>query len=139
MEPTIHFILDEDADCFRIKLSGTLDERSFYTLSEALTDRKLDRPVRMDLQDIDYADSAGLRALVLLQRRAKEVGADFVLANPSPSVDRLFRVTNLWKIFRIECDSLQRPAETKNASEETALRDSPPLTDHPPLHDGEGA
>jgi anti-sigma B factor antagonist len=125
MIPTIYFNLDENDDCFRITLAGQLDEQSFYTLSEALTDRKLDRPIRLDLRGIEYADSTGLRALVLLQRRAKEAGAEFILANPSPSVDRLFRVTGLWKVFHIENDPPAPSPKSNGHTGETAIRPHP--------------
>jgi anti-anti-sigma factor len=58
---------------------------------------------------VGYADSAGLRGLVLLQSRAKAAGVDFSLVEPSDAVKRAFRSTGLAALFNIRLDDPDNP------------------------------
>ena len=45
------------------------------------------------VRDLDFVDSAGLRALMRLDLRARAEGWDFAVAAPTPPVLRLLRLT----------------------------------------------
>ncbi len=82
-------------------LEGDMDDNSFYTVSGALTQQALDQPVKVDLGGVGYINSAGLRALVLLQQQVKDAGLEFTLLEPSSVVKRVFQSTGLSGLFRI--------------------------------------
>ena len=107
MSSSIQYQVHKRDEAVYLCLEGQLDERSFFILSQALGDQPLDRPVKVDLQKVDYADSSGLRALILLQRQVRNAGVELVLLEPSAIVQRLFRTTGLEGLFNIgEADPL---------------------------------
>ena len=81
MASPIQYEIHERDDSLYLCLQGDLDEDSFLPVTQALAGRSLDMPVNVDLQGVTYADSAGLRALVLLQRQVRDAGVNFTLRN----------------------------------------------------------
>lgn len=57
-------------------------------------------PVSLDLNDVTFIDSSGLRALVTARQKADENSVEFLLAGRSPAVDRLLEVTGLDAVFQ---------------------------------------
>ncbi len=102
MSSSIHYRLREEQDALYLCLEGDLDEKSFMAVSNALGGHRLDRPVKVDLAGVGYADSTGLRALVLLQRQVRDAGAEFTLIAPSEPVRRIFRSTGLSQVFHVD-------------------------------------
>ena len=101
MSPPIFYHVHEKDNALYLCLEGDLDEKSFLTVSNALGGRPLDRPVKVDLAKVGYADSTGLRSLVLLQRHARDAGVEFTLLSPSEPVKRIFRSTGLSQVFQV--------------------------------------
>lgn len=56
----------------------------------------------LDLTDVDYLSSAGLRLLLTLQKRFKKEGGSFVLRNIQPGVMEILRMTGFLKILSIQ-------------------------------------
>jgi anti-anti-sigma factor len=56
-------------------------------------------PITIDLSEVRYLDSAFLSALVRLRRRLPECPITLVVE--SPSVRRVFQLTEMHKLFRI--------------------------------------
>ncbi|MBW3625394.1 MAG: STAS domain-containing protein [Armatimonadetes bacterium] len=98
-----------DADTLYLCLEGDLDEKNFLTVSYALAGQEINLPVKVDLARVQYADSTGLRALVLLQRQAREAGVAFYLMNPSEPVKRIFHTTGLSQIFQLVAHDTSSP------------------------------
>ena len=90
-------------------LEGDLDQKNFLQVSNALTGIELVLPVKVDMRKVKYADSTGLRSLVLLQRQARDAGVDFFLMRPSETVNRLFRTTGLAQVFRVMPSDEENP------------------------------
>lgn len=109
MNGSIEYYLHEEEDAIYLCLAGDLDQKSFMTVTNALAGHPLDRPVKVDLERVGYADSTGLRSLVLLQRQAREAGAEFTLLALSDSIKRIFRSTGLAQVFRIEPEDTRTP------------------------------
>ncbi|MBW3625393.1 MAG: STAS domain-containing protein [Armatimonadetes bacterium] len=101
-------VLETDQSLY-LCLEGDLDDKSFLQLSRAFADRELDLPVKVDLEKVRYANSTGIRALVLLQRQAREAGVDFTLVDPSEEVKRIFRSTGLSEVFHIGMGDPENP------------------------------
>ena len=73
---------------------------TFDTVIEAVPSRVL-----VELDDVTFLDSSGIRALVLAQRRLDEVGASFVIDGMSEAVKHVLEIAGV-------LDSLSRPSET---------------------------
>ena len=55
----------------------------------------------LDLKNVEYMSSAGLRAMVSTLKAVKRVNGDLRLANPSTRVDEVLRLAGLTSIFSI--------------------------------------
>jgi anti-anti-sigma factor len=79
-----------------------------------------ERSLVVDLQQVHAIDAAGLGLLVELHCRALESAGDFIVANASPPLRRLMRLTNLESVlqfddgagFELDWDSCDRRAMT---------------------------
>jgi anti-anti-sigma factor len=85
-----------------IRVSGDLDAQTSSRLDEVITSQ-LERgceQVVLDLTDLEFVDSSGLRSMVLA--RGPEGEGKVVLRSPSTSVVRLLDITGLTEVFVIE-------------------------------------
>src|SRR3972149_2801129 len=55
----------------------------------------------LDLKNVEYMSSAGLRAMVSTLKAVKRVNGDLRLASPSPRVEEVLRLAGLPSIFSI--------------------------------------
>ena len=83
--------------------SGRVD----FSTSSELQERILQafqkgRTVVVDLREVDYMSSAGLRALLLGQKTASSKGGSLRLVHVQPSVQEVFNVTGFADILTIE-------------------------------------
>ena len=97
-----------DSDRFRVEASrqgearvlrliGELDLSGVDLLERAM-EAELDAEdgiVALDLRDVSFMDSSGLRALVMADRRVKDAGRNLVLVRPSRSVERVMTLTDV--------------------------------------------
>jgi anti-anti-sigma factor len=83
------------ADAHVVKLSGELDLAVEDAATLALRAAASDGRARLvvDLADLSFLDSTGLRVLIDAACTAEMNGIAFVLADPQPSVYRLFHLT----------------------------------------------
>jgi anti-sigma B factor antagonist len=96
-------------------VSGEIDASTGHILGESISDLSLadsDRPLAIDVGDVDFIDSSGLQALINLARDAGKVGVGIALQRPSPSVARLLSITGLGDLFgmNVEGDPASPPA-----------------------------
>jgi anti-anti-sigma factor len=92
-------VTSEDANgAVLLKLSGELDLVSEPVLAQALA-KANGHPVLIDLSEVAFMDSTGLRALLTAAREH----ADLKLRGPlQPSVDRLLELTQTIQILPFE-------------------------------------
>lgn len=57
----------------------------------------------LDLSELTFVDSSGMRALVLLRRRVNERIGHVLLRKPQANVLRVLRVAGLDQVFHIDC------------------------------------
>ncbi|MCQ2458231.1 MAG: STAS domain-containing protein [Clostridia bacterium] len=57
--------------------------------------------IRMDLKELEYISSAGLRVLLSLQKTMNGRGS-LVLSNPNPDIMEIFEITGFSDILTIE-------------------------------------
>ncbi|SIS54739.1 STAS domain-containing protein [Paracoccus saliphilus] len=65
---------------------------------EIITDRG--KPALLDLQHVDFMDSSGLGALIAVHK-AMPPGLSLTLANITPNVERVFKLTRMDSVFHI--------------------------------------
>jgi anti-anti-sigma factor len=77
-------------------LEGRLDANTYSDLDEALRDitPMVDNngTLVLDLSQLDYISSAGLRSLALLRRQMHDRGGRTLLLNPQPQVKKVFEI-----------------------------------------------
>ena len=80
---------------------GEVDIHTCAQLEEALLGLVGDgvSKVTLDLADVAFIDSSGLRALVVAHKALEEHNGSLVVANPSAMAARLLEVTGLKSLF----------------------------------------
>jgi len=86
-----------ERDRIVLHLKGELDLASSPVLERALEDPALaDAPlVVLDLDDLKFVDSTGLRIILLAHERARGRGQEFAITQGSPQVQRLLSITSV--------------------------------------------
>ncbi|GII26191.1 STAS domain-containing protein [Planosporangium mesophilum] len=85
-----------------IDVRGELDVTTvngFRTLLVDTIKRQQPAHVVIDMRRVTFMDSTGIGALVVGYNTAHEIGADFVVRNPSPFVLRQLHITGLTDVF----------------------------------------
>ncbi len=86
-----------------IAVSGRVDSATAPDLETSL--KKLveseKTKIVLDLKNVEYMSSAGLRAMVSTLKAVKRVNGDLRLASPSPRVEEVLRLAGLTSIFSI--------------------------------------
>ena len=84
-----------------ICLSGQLDTLSSPDLEKAILEGDA-KKVILDGSKLTYISSAGLRLLLILQKRMSQKGGKFVLRNIQDSIMEIFRITGFISFLTIE-------------------------------------
>jgi len=95
-----------DADGVIIAI-GDIDVAGGPLVEAAILAGESDQPVVIDLDEVTFIDSSGLRSLLGASKRAAERGTEIVLRSPSAAVRRLLEITGTEGQFRID-DGVQR-------------------------------
>ena len=85
-----------------IVVHGDIDVAGGPILEAALLRREGDDVIVIDLGDVYFIDSSGLRSLLGASRRARDRGATVVLKRVGPEVLRLLEITGTTGNFSIE-------------------------------------
>jgi anti-anti-sigma factor len=84
-------------------LRGELDMASASQLERAIASAAGERPraIVLDLRELDFIDSTGLRTLISEHERSREAGRKFALVQGSKQVDRLMSITRVAEHLRV--------------------------------------
>ena len=93
--------IDNDADG-AIVVHGDIDVAGGPILEAAILEIENDEPVVIDLGDVYFIDSSGLRRLLGASRRAHDRGTVVVLRGVGSEVLRLLEITNTTEHFSIK-------------------------------------
>ena len=93
--------IDNEADGV-IVVHGDIDVAGGPILEAAILTREGHGAVVIDLGDVYFIDSSGLRSLLSASRRASDNGATVVLRNVGAEVLRLLQITGTTEHFSIE-------------------------------------
>jgi anti-anti-sigma factor len=99
---TISSVLDNGT--VNISLAGELDLASARQMEEQLASAEREDPSRVviDLGQLAFIDSTGLRLLLQADARARERGCELVLRPGDTSVQRVFEMTGALDVLRFE-------------------------------------
>lgn len=78
-----------------LRLVGDIDSHTAPSLDSALGGLDADGDVTVDMTEVGFVDSSGLRVLVGQHQRLGSAGHRLVLADPSDAVMRLLDITGL--------------------------------------------
>jgi anti-sigma B factor antagonist len=95
-QPPLSIAAAQTSDGVRLELSGELDLASEAEFKRALDDAVRTRPagIVLDLSDLSFLDSCGLRSLLEAQRRCEQLGCALTLIAGDPA-RRLFELTGV--------------------------------------------
>ena len=87
-----------------LKLQGELDVATAPALEASLASAFAGDPSSMvvDLSDLTFLDSTGIRVLVSAGRQAEDAGCSLVLLAPTAQVLRVLRLTGVDRLLAIE-------------------------------------
>jgi anti-sigma B factor antagonist len=83
------------------KVSGEIDAHTAPLLGTAMVDLP-EGEVIVDVSDVSFMDSSGLRVLIDAATRAREGGGDLIVAHPTPGIARLIEISGLGGQLRLD-------------------------------------
>jgi anti-sigma B factor antagonist len=88
---------EQDQGAPRLVVSGELDLASAEELEAHLVQLEASEPdvLVLDLRELDFMDSTGLRTVIAADARAKDRGGRLVVVRAPEEVDRVFRLTRM--------------------------------------------
>jgi stage II sporulation protein AA (anti-sigma F factor antagonist) len=92
-------------DVLIIRLSGELDHHTAEELREKVTDtleRESIRHIVFNLEHLTFMDSSGLGVILGRYKQIKNLGGEMIVCSISSTVKRLFEMSGLFKIIRLE-------------------------------------
>lgn len=85
-----------------VSLAGELDAQTAPVAHRSLSDvLPVRAPVLLDLTDLGYVSSAGLRTMLMVYREAQRIGTPIALAGVSDTLRRVLSATGFLRFFRV--------------------------------------
>ena len=85
----------------RVVLSGELDASTCIILLDWLDQYDNVGPLVLDMSEVSFIDSSGLRVLVAQQQKSTEHGNAFEVVDASRAALRLFEITGLAEVLGV--------------------------------------
>nr|WP_294571799.1 STAS domain-containing protein [uncultured Romboutsia sp.] len=104
MSINIESKLNNENDFWEISLKGELDVSTADKLKEYLhnlADEKI-LDMKINLDKLDYIDSTGLGVMIGVLKKLKTDNKEIHILNPKSNVKKIFTITGLDKIFKME-------------------------------------
>jgi anti-sigma B factor antagonist len=85
-----------------IKVAGQVDSKTVSDLRDFIdSELKQGHPVALELTEVPFMSSAGLRTLLTLQRKTTDMGVDLALIGVAPEIADTMKVTGFYQFFTI--------------------------------------
>ena len=85
-----------------IKVFGEIDSKTVTTLRTFLDEKLVEnKAVALDLSGVPFMSSAGLRTILILQRKTSEMKVDLALVGVSEEIQDTMRVTGFLQHFKL--------------------------------------
>ena len=90
-----------------VSVGGEVDLETASQLGEHALDamHHVSPRIVLDLTDVSFMDSTGLKVLVTIERRAQLAGGSFALVGASPPVLRILNLTGLDQVFTLHAST----------------------------------
>ncbi|MDY0408361.1 anti-sigma F factor antagonist [Virgibacillus soli] len=101
----LHYSFDVKKDVLIVRLSGELDHHEAEGLRQQWKDKMYHNPIKhviLNLEDVSFMDSSGLGVILGRYKEVLQLGGELVVCSISPSIKRLFEMSGLFKIIRLE-------------------------------------
>ena len=92
-EPTARLDVSREGD--RIVVAGDVDAHTCPDLATELDPLPGSGDVRLDVADVGFIDSSGLRVIIAAHQQAEESDRKLLIERPSKSVTRLLEISGL--------------------------------------------
>lgn len=91
-----------------LKLKGRLDTIAIQSLKSKIGSLMDDRQIRivLDMEQIDFIDSAGLGGLAAAYRAVSEAGGEIKIASLQKQIEAIFELTRMNQLFKVFGDSI---------------------------------
>lgn len=95
---------DDNKKIWNVNLEGEIDIYTANDLKQKLQQiySKNAQDTVIDMQNLDYIDSTGLGILIGTLKRLKGQDKDIYIINTKPNVRKIFTITGLDQIFKLE-------------------------------------
>ena len=100
-----NFDCDFEEGRLSIVLRGEIDHHSAVSVRSAIDEKLYElRPASLviDLSRIEFMDSSGLGLIMGRYALMQKLGGEFCIANPSSRVQKIFELSGLGRIIKIE-------------------------------------
>lgn len=97
------FVVKENVLIVRFK--GELDHHEAENIREKWQTKMYHHPIKhvvINLEALEFMDSSGLGVILGRYKEVLQLGGEMVVCSPTPSVKRLFEMSGLFKIVRLE-------------------------------------
>jgi len=85
-----------------IQVTGQIDSKTVGELRDFIdTELKQSDPVALDLTNVPFMSSAGLRTLLTLQQKTKTMSVDLVLVGVAEGIADTMKVTGFYQFFTV--------------------------------------
>lgn len=98
-----------------VVLRGEIDHHSAVSVRSAIDEKLYElRPKLfvMDLSKIDFMDSSGLGLIMGRYALMQKLGGEFCVLNPSERVSKIFELSGLGRIIKIEKSDSKKEVDT---------------------------
>jgi anti-sigma B factor antagonist len=106
MDYALDAVFDEENKHWLVTISGEVDIFNSSEMKKKLTEliNEKNTDLAIDCRFLEYIDSTALGALVGVLKNVKNYGGAMHLRNVKPSLSKLFKITNLDKVFIMDGD-----------------------------------
>jgi stage II sporulation protein AA (anti-sigma F factor antagonist) len=102
---SLHIEMEVKHDVLCIRLGGELDHHTANELRE-LASKAIEeddiRHIVLNLERLTFMDSSGLGVILGRYKQIKQLHGEMVVCAISPAIERLFDMSGLFKIIRLE-------------------------------------
>ncbi len=103
MSDNLRFTLERSGSLAVVGVAGRIDSSTSALFEEQMETVFAEAPdaVVIDLEQLDYMSSAGLRVLLMAAKRTKAQGQRLLLCGLSPNIREVFDISGFSAIFEI--------------------------------------
>ena len=94
-------ITDNTVELLSIEMSGELNTVAAQDLQGKIESLDFNKPVSIDVTNLDYISSTGLRYFLLIKKKVKANGHKVTLKGLNKNVASIFKMTGFYSYFEI--------------------------------------